>query len=112
MKIAISSDGKNINGSVAEIFGRCAYFLIIEINDKKITGFEAIENTSVNQTTGAGISVVQMVASQNVNAVITGNVGPRALEVLKQFDIQIYKGSGLISEAVKKFAEEKLEEIK
>lgn len=112
MKIAISSDGKNINGSVAEIFGRCAYFLIIEINDKKIKGFEAIENTSVNQTTGAGISVAQMVASQNVNAVITGNVGPRALEVLKQFDIQIYKGSGLISEAVKKFAEEKLEEIK
>jgi len=47
-----------------------------------------------------------------VSAVVTGTVGPRALDVLKQFNIQIYKGAGLISEITQKFIEEKLEEIK
>ena len=122
MKIAISSDGKDINGLVAEVFGRCPYFLIVEISakggsasggdDKTIKEFEVAENTSVNQTTGAGISVAQMIAGKNVNAVITGNIGPRALEVLKQFDIQIYKGFGLVSEVINKFIEGTLEEIK
>ncbi|PIV01522.1 hypothetical protein COS55_01630 [Candidatus Shapirobacteria bacterium CG03_land_8_20_14_0_80_40_19] len=112
MKIAISSTGKDLNSLVAEVFGRCPYFLIVEIDDKKVKGFEAIENTSVNQTSGAGISVAQMVAERNVSAVVTGTVGPRALDVLKQFNIQIYKGAGLISEITQKFIEEKLEEIK
>jgi len=112
MKIAISSTGKDLNSLVAEVFGRCPYFLNVEIDDKKVKGVEAIENTSVNQTSGAGISVAQMVAERNVSAVVTGTVGPRALDVLKQFNIQIYKGAGLISEITQKFIEEKLEEIK
>ena len=112
MKIAISSTGKDLNSLVAEVFGRCACFLIVEIDDKKVKGFEAIENTSVNQTGGAGISVAQIVAGKNVNAVITGSVGPRALDVLKQFNVQVYSGTGLIKNAIQKFIEGKLEEIK
>ncbi len=112
MKIAISSTGEDLNSVVTETFGRCPYFLIIYIDDKKIKEFKVVENTSVNQMKGAGISAAQIVAGRDVNAVITGNIGPRALGVLKQFNIQIYKSTGLISEATKKFIEGKLEEIK
>ena len=112
MKIALSSSGKDINSNLSEVFGRCPYFVIVEIEDKKVKGFETTENTSVNQTGGAGISVAKIVAGKNVNAVITGNVGPRALEVLKQFNIQVYSGVGLIKDAIQKFIEGKLKEIK
>ncbi len=111
MKIALSSCGENINSNLSEVFGRCPYFLIVKIDDKKIKGFEVIENTSVNQTSGAGISTAQMVAERNVSAVVTGTIGPRALAVLKQFNIQIYKGAGFLSEVTQKFIEGKLEKI-
>jgi predicted Fe-Mo cluster-binding NifX family protein len=111
MKIAISSEGKDINSNLSEVFGRCPYFLIVEINNKKIKRFEAIENTSINQAGGAGISTAQMIAEKNVNAVITGAVGPRALDVLKQFNIRVYNGTGLIKEAIQKFIDGKLEKL-
>jgi len=111
MKIAFSSCGKDINSNLSEVFGRCPYFLIVEIEDKKVKGFEAIENSSINQTGGAGISAAQMVAQKNVSAVITGTVGPRASAVLKQFNIQIFSGVGLVKEVIQKFIEGKLEKI-
>jgi len=110
MKIALSSSGKDINSDLGEVFGRCPYFIIVEIEDKKVNGFEAIENTSINQMGGAGISGAQMVAEKKVNAVIAGAVGPRALEVLKQFDIRVYRSTGLVKEVIQKFIERKLEE--
>jgi len=36
MKIAISSTGKTLDDSVDQRFGRCTYFLIIEIEDNEI----------------------------------------------------------------------------
>jgi predicted Fe-Mo cluster-binding NifX family protein len=111
MKIAISSKEKNLNGEVDNIFGRCPYFLVVEIEDKKIQGFEAIENTSAKQMGGAGISAAQVVAEKDVDAIITGNIGPRALDVLGQFNIKIYNGSGSIDEVLQKFIDGKLETI-
>ena len=111
MKIAISSKEKDLNGEVDSVFGRCPYFLIVEIEDKKIQGFEAIENTSAKQMGGAGISAAQIVAEKNVDAVITGNIGPRALDVLGQFNVKIYNGSGPIDEVLQEFIDGKLETI-
>ena len=110
MKIALSSSGRDINSNISEVFGRCPYFLIVEIEDNKIKELKAIKNTSANQAGGAGISVAQMVAEKKVSAVIAGAVGPKALEVLKQFDIRVYRSTGLVKEVIQKFIERKLEE--
>jgi len=111
MKIAVSSTGKNLADSVSDVFGRSPYFVIAEIEGKEIKGTEIIENKSTGQMTGVGISAAQLIAEKNVNAVITGNVGPRAFEVLKQFNIEIYYGSGKIEEVLQKFIDGKLEKI-
>jgi len=111
MKIAISSKEKDLNGEVDSVFGRCPYFLIVEIEDKKIKGFEAIENTNAEQAGGAGISAAQTVAEKDVDAVISGNIGPRALDVLRQFNMKIYNGSGSIDDVLQKFIDGKLETI-
>ena len=112
MKIAISSTSKNIEDKIDETFGRCLYFIIAEIEDGKIKGIEAIENENINQTTGAGVSTAQLVAGKEIEAVITGNVGPRALDVLNQFNIKIYVGGGSVKKSIQDFIDNKLKEIK
>ena len=111
MRIAISSKGKELDSQIDEVFGRCPYFLIVEIKDKKPELIESAENLSANQMGGAGISAAQQVAEKEVKAIITGNVGPRALTVLKQFDIEMYKGEGSVKDALQKFIDGKLEKI-
>jgi len=111
MKVAISSTGKDINSNVDSVFGRCPYFVIAEIENKKIIRIESVKNISAGQMGGAGISAAQSVAEKNVNVVITGNVGPRALDVLKQFNIEVYSGTGLVKEVLQNFIEGKLGKI-
>jgi len=60
---------------------------------------------------GAGILTAQLMAEKNVNAVITGNVGPRALDVLNQFNIGIYYGDGTIEEVLQEFIDGKLKKM-
>ncbi len=111
MRVAISSIGKDINSEVSQVFARCPYFIIAEIENKEIKKTETIENESAKQFGGAGISASQKVAEKNVNSVITGNIGPKASMVLKQFNIGVYRGSGIIKEALQEFVENKLEKI-
>ncbi len=111
MKIAVSSIGKNLESQISNVFGRCPYFIIAEIENKRIVKTKTIKNTSANQMGGAGISAAQIIAEEGVKVVITGNIGPKASSVLKQFDIEVYRGSGLVKEVLQKFIEGKLERI-
>ena len=111
MKIAISSTGKDINSNVSDVFGRCPYFVIAEIRDKKIINVEVMQNISVKQMSRVGISVAQTIAEKDVATIITGNIGPRAWDVLKQFSIEVYLGSGPIKEVLQKFMDHKLEKV-
>ncbi len=111
MKIAVSATDKNIESNVSDVFGRCPYFIIAEIKDDKIEKTETIKNESDNQTSGAGVSTAQLVAENNVNVVITGNTGPRALDVLNQFNIEIYSGEGIIKDVLQEYIDGKLKKI-
>ena len=111
MKVAVSSTGKELTDKVSEVFGRCPYFIIAEIKENKIQGFKVIENTSMNQRGGAGISAAQAVAEKDLNAVISGNIGPRASDVLRQFNIKMYTSTGTVENALKALMDNKLKEI-
>ena len=111
VKIAISSTGEGLTSKVSEVFARCPYFIIVDIENQEIKKFEAIKNESENQMSGAGISAAQLMAEKNVKAVITGNIGPRALDVLNQFNIEIYYGSDTADKVLEKFIEGKLEKM-
>jgi len=111
MKIAISSTGKNLESEVDARFGRCNYFLIVKIENKKIKDFKAIENTGKDQMGGAGVTAGEIVAKQKVDAIITVNLGPRAFSVFEQFKINVYQGEGKIKDVIQKFLDGKLKEI-
>lgn len=111
MKIAISSTGKNIESNVSDVFGRCPYFVIAEIKDSKIISTEAIENTDADQMSGVGVLTAKLMAEKNIQSIITGSVGPRALDVLKQFNIEIYSGEGIIKDVLQEFIDGKLKKV-
>ena len=111
MKIALSSTGKTLESEIDARFGRCPCFLIIEIEKDKIKNTKAIENIAAGQMGGAGITSSQLVANENVEAIITTNLGPRAFDVFNQLGIKIYLGQGKIKDVVQNFIKGELTEI-
>ena len=111
MKIAISSTGKSLESEIDARFGRCPYFLIVDVDNKEIKNAKTIENTAAGQMGGAGITAAEIVANEKVNAVITANLGPRAFSVFGQFGIKVYQGRGKIKDVIREFIEGKLIEM-
>lgn len=109
MRIAVSSGYEKVDSDIFTVFGRCPYFIIFEVGDGKIKRTEVIKNKSAEQTSGAGVATAQLMAEEDVNVVIAKNIGPRALDVLKQFNIKTYSGSGSAKSAVEDFLSGKLE---
>lgn len=86
MKICITSSGDNLESQIDPRFGRCSYFIIY---DNANGSFEAIANPNVDVGSGAGVQSAQLVVVKQVSMVITGEVGPKAEQVLKNANIQI-----------------------
>jgi len=112
MRIAISSTGKGLDSMLSPVFGRCAFFVIVDIKNNEIKINKTIENKAVMQAGGAGIMAAQTVANEKVNAVISNSVGPRAFDVLNQLSIEVYQAHGnTVKEAVDLFIQDKLQKI-
>ena len=101
MKIAVSSSGQDLEAQLDPRFGRCSYFLIIDTDDMS---FDVFENENAALGGGAGIQAAQFVASKNVKAVVTGNCGPNAMQVLSASGVRTYVGQkGTIKNVLEKF---------
>ncbi len=101
MKIAVSARGPSLDADVDPRFGRCQHFVIC---DPETMEFEIVVNASINASGGAGIAAAQIVTNKDVQAVLTGNVGPKAYQVLSKAGIQIFAGaSGKVRTAVETY---------
>jgi len=111
MKIVISVASDDLSGLVNSTFGRCQGFIIAEVEGKEIKSHSFETNPAMNSPGGAGIAAAQFVVSSKAEAIISGNLGPNAFNVLKQAGIKFYSANGLsINEAITKLAEGTLEE--
>lgn len=90
MKIAISCLGQTLDDKMDQRFGRAAFFLIV---DSETLNFSVIDNAAQAASGGAGIAAAQSLLDVQIEAVITGQVGPNAMNVLKASDIPIYQGT-------------------
>jgi predicted Fe-Mo cluster-binding NifX family protein len=79
MKTAITATGATLDADVDPRFGRCAYFIVIDVNTM---AFEAVENPNGALGQGAGIQSAQLLAGKGVKYVLTGHCGPNAYETL------------------------------
>ncbi|WP_321494217.1 NifB/NifX family molybdenum-iron cluster-binding protein [uncultured Desulfobacter sp.] len=104
MKLCITSTGKEINANVDPRFGRAPWFLIIDTDTGNI--IEAVENHAATQGQGAGISATNLLSDKNIDAILTGAVGPNAAQVFQTTGISLVEGlspQDTVQEALAKF---------
>jgi len=101
MKIAVSSQGDTLDAPASPVFGRCPTYLFVESETME---FEAVPNPAMSQGGGAGIQAAQFVVNQGANAVLSGNLGPNAFDVLQAAGVPGYLvAGGTVRQAVEAY---------
>lgn len=109
MRIAICSQGPGMESMVDKRFGRCAYFVVI---DTAKESSEFFSNPGAGAAGGAGPQTAQLLGEKGVNAVLAGNVGPRAISALSAGRIEVYLGiSGTVADALEQYRAGKLSSV-
>ena len=92
MRIAIAADDNlGLEGMVSHHFGRCPYFLLVDIEDGEITGQEIVENPYyASHQPGMVPSFIQ---SQKAEVMISGGMGRRAIGFFEDFGIATATGA-------------------
>lgn len=110
MKVAVTSQGPDINSDIDTRFGRAKHFIVVDTETGEFTSHDNARNLDASQ--GAGIQASRNVSDLGVEAVLTGNVGPKALATLRAGNIAVYTGaSGSIGDAVEQFKAGKLRRV-
>ncbi len=90
MKIAIASEGKDIESEISERGGRAPYYPLFE--NKKL--IETIKNPFAVGSGGAGFSVAYMLADKKVKLFIAGKIGANMESALEERGIKFQQESG------------------
>ena len=99
MKVAVTSQGKELSSQVDPRFGRAKYFIVIDTDSGEFTAHDNSQN--LNAAQGAGIQAGQNVINLGVEAVVTGNVGPKAFTTLQAGNVKIYiRATGTVQNAI------------
>lgn len=109
MKVAVTAQGQDLAAAVDPRFGRAKFFVVV---DPETGEFSANDNSqNLNAAQGAGIQAGRHVVDLGVDAVITGNVGPKAFATLQAGEVKIFTGAtGTVAEAVAQFRAGQLKE--
>lgn len=109
MKIAIPSEGKTLESTVNQSFGRTNYFIIV---DSETMQFNVIDNQAISAQGGAGVKAAQVVLDSGADSLITFNCGENAANVLKTAGIKIMKAfPGNVLSMVNKYKKDELTEL-
>jgi len=107
MRIIVSAQGESLDAPASPVFGRCPTYILVDT----VTGeFQALPNPAMNQGGGAGIQAAQFVVEQGAQAVLSGNLGPNAFDVLQAAGIPTYVVTeGTVRQAVEAFKAQRLQ---
>ena len=112
MRIAISAEANlGLDSPISQHFGRCPYFILIDLNDQEVEAVTGIENPYwSNHTPG---QVPAFIHGQNATVMLTGGMGRRAVNFFQQYDIQPVTGaSGTVRQALQSYLNGELQGAK
>ncbi|MDD3580885.1 MAG: NifB/NifX family molybdenum-iron cluster-binding protein [Desulfobacca sp.] len=101
MRVCVSSQGNTLDSRVDPRFGRCNYFILA---DPDTMEYQAYPNPARDAIGGAGIQGGQWVTNQGVQVVLTGRLGPNALQVFAASGIKVAMDvEGTVAEVLEAF---------
>lgn len=109
MKIAIPSEGKELDSAVCQSFGRTTYFILVDTDTQNYT---VLNNEAAVAQGGAGIKAAQSIVDRGAKAVVTFHCGENAANVLKAANIKILKAvPATVKEIIDKYKNDELSEL-
>ncbi len=89
IRVAIPSDGEGgLDGKRSGHFGHCDVFTCIDVEEGEIKNISIVEN--VEHVQGGCMVPVQLLAQNQVNALVVGGIGMRPLMGFRQVGIEVY----------------------
>lgn len=103
MRIAISvEDNAGLESAVSHHFGRCPYYVFVDLEDRQIKQISAVNNPYFGQHSPG--QVPAFIRENDVNVMLAGGMGHRAIAFFQQYGIQAVTGaSGTVRQALEQY---------
>jgi predicted Fe-Mo cluster-binding NifX family protein len=102
MKIAIPSMGETLDSSISSSLGRSPFIVIYDSENKE---YHSLVNPGYKLQDGSGLKVVEMIIHNNVDTLLTMEIGRKAYSVLlkEKINIQLLNAGSTVKSAISKF---------
>jgi len=91
-RIALAcEDNQGLSGQMSQHFGRCPYYLIVDVDGHEIKKTDSVNNPYYNNHVPG--KVPQFINEQGVNVMIAGGMGPRAIDMFTNLGIEVVTGA-------------------
>ncbi|MBN1486209.1 MAG: NifB/NifX family molybdenum-iron cluster-binding protein [Anaerolineae bacterium] len=103
MRIAIAADdARGLDSVAAHHFGRCPYYVFVDIEGDDIKAVEVFENPYFNNHSPGTVPV--FIQEHKAEVMIAGGMGRRAIALFEQYGIQPYTGAaGTVRRALEQY---------
>lgn len=92
MRVAVSADDRNgLDSVVSPHFGRCPYFVLVDLDSRQVGQVTAVENPFYGHHQPG--QVPQFIREQGADVMLTGGMGHRAIQFFDQYGIQAVTGA-------------------
>jgi len=92
MRIAISADDSNsLDSVVSPHFGRCPYFVLVDVEEREVKAVEVIANPYYGHHQPG--QVPGFIHDHKADVMLTGGMGGRAIAFFQQFGIEAATGA-------------------
>lgn len=103
MRIAISIEENNdLESKVAHHFGRCPFFALVDLDGNEVKTIQVIENPYYGAHQPG--QVPGFINNQNVDVMLSGGMGGRAIQFFDQYGIKAATGAtGTVRSALESY---------
>ena len=110
MRVAVAVEDKNgLDSQVSHHFGRCPYYVLVDIDGPEIQGVQVVENPHFSAHRPG--EVPTFIESQGAEVMISGGMGRRALAFFEEYGIKPATGaSGSVRAAIDQYLQGELSE--
>ena len=91
-RIAVAAeDDRGLEGEVGAHFGRCPYYVLVDTDDRTVTGSRVVANP-YSDAHRPGV-MPRFIRDLGTNVIIAGGMGPKAIEMFHGFGIDVATGA-------------------
>jgi predicted Fe-Mo cluster-binding NifX family protein len=103
MRVAISTDdNKGLDSVVSPHFGRCPYYVLVDLEDRQVRQVSAVENPYYGYHQPG--QVPDFIKRQGADVMLAGGMGRRAIDLFQQCGIEAVTGAaGSVRHALEQY---------